>query len=117
MAQTVLRGAGLLATGLLVGAIGTIQHRSYAPWGVVAGLALVAVAGVLARAIGGFAGYGVYALGVAGVVAAMWTYSPGGDILLPNLGNLGQVWLLGVPVVLALVPLAPPGWFRAEPRP
>ncbi len=106
------RIASCLLLGIAVGAVGTVMHRSMSPWGVVLGLVVVLSAGVFARSWEGWAGSLAFAAGWFATVLAMWQVGPGGDILVPELGGWGNIWILGGAVALALPVVAPSRWFE-----
>ncbi|GIG19579.1 hypothetical protein Cch01nite_03030 [Cellulomonas chitinilytica] len=96
-----------LVLGVAVGTVGTLMHRSVQPWGVVACLALVATAGVVARAWDGWPTLVAYALGVLGSTQLLAREGPGGDVLMPAGQAIGWVWVLGAVVVVLGVAAAP----------
>lgn len=102
--------------GVLVGVVGTVQHRWHEPWGVVLCLVLVVVGSVTSRAWGGWPAWVTYAGGVFFAVQALSQTGPGGDVLVPSGEAVGWVWVLGS-IGLALVTGAlPPRLFRDRPR-
>lgn len=102
--------------GVLVGVVGTVQHRWHEPWGVVLCLALVVVGSVTARAWGGWPTWVTYAGGVFFAVQALSQTGPGGDVLVPSGEAIGWVWVLGS-IGLALITGAlPPRLFRDRPH-
>lgn len=114
--SAMLARSGRLATclllGLVVGTIGTVMHRSIAPWGLVLGLAVVVSAGVFARAWEGWSGSLAFAAGWFVAVMVLWQVGPGGDILVPALGGWGNIWILGGAVALGLPLMVPSRWFE-----
>jgi hypothetical protein len=104
-------GAGLL--GVLVGVIGTAVHRIRPPGGLVLALAMVLVAGVLARAWGGWVAMLAVAMGVVAAVGVLGVKGPGGDVLIVA-DTVGYVWYGGA-VMVALAGLAPARWFSDRP--
>lgn len=110
---------GQLATcvllGVVVGAVGTVMHRSLAPWGLVLGLLVVVSAATFARAWQGATGTALFAAGWFATVLVLWQRGPGGDLLVPDLGPWGTVWILGGALAAALPLLAPSRWFEDRP--
>jgi hypothetical protein len=104
---TALSSVFAVLVGFVVGVITTFTHALLAPWGLVAGLVIVAalVAGFRlvfgSRVVGAAA-----ALGVVGAAAALALPGAGGTVLTLD-GVTGWVWALG-PVVIALVVLLVP---------
>lgn len=103
--------ATCLVLGIAVGTVGTVMHRSIAPWGLVLGLFVVVSAATFARAWQGATGTGVVAGGWFVTVLALWQRGPGGDLLVPDLGPWGTVWILGGALLAAAPLLAPARWF------
>lgn len=101
-----------LLLGVVVGGVGTVMHRSVAPWGLVLGLFVLVSAGLFARAWEGWGGTGALAAGWYLAVMTMWVEGPGGDVLVPALGPWGTLWILGGTAALAAPLLAPARWFR-----
>jgi hypothetical protein len=106
-AGTVGKALVALVLGVAVGTVGTLMHRSVQPWGVVVCLALVAAAGVVARAWDGWPTLGGYAVGVLGSTQLLAREGPGGDVLVPADQAIGWVWILGGVVVLLAVAVLP----------
>lgn len=99
--------------GAGVGVVTTFTHRQLPPWGLIAGLLIVAalVAGTRLMAEGRlFAG--AAALGVLLAIGALSLQSSGGSVLVAD-DPLGWVWGIG-PVLIATVLLA---WPEPRPRP
>lgn len=105
------RLAACLVLGIVVGAVGTVMHRAIAPWGLVLGLFVVVSAATFTRAWQGGAGTGLFAGGWFAAVLVLWQGGPGGDLLVPDLGPWGTVWILGGALAAALPLLAPSRWF------
>jgi len=112
----VLRALGALLLGVLVGAVGTVMHRSVRPWGLVVCLLLVLAASVTVRAWGGWAASVGLLVGLFGSVQVLSGFGPGGDVLVPG-GDavLGWTWALGALAVALAVALAPRRWFADVP--
>jgi hypothetical protein len=117
------RIAGSLVLGAVVGALGTVEHRSVPPWGLVLVLLLVLAGAVTVRAWGGLVALLAYAVAWGAVVFALSMRGPGGDVLIPG-GTaswtvLGQVWILGAWVPIAASAFLPSRWFQDAqlPRP
>lgn len=119
-ARLLLSAAGSLLLGAVVGVVGTVTHRSTPPWGIALGLALVLAAGVTARAWGGLVALIAFAAGWCAVATGMSLEGPGGDVLVPggtSTAYLGQIWLLGAWLPIAVTAFLPARWFRDAPRP
>ncbi|QEO09614.1 hypothetical protein [Protaetiibacter larvae] len=108
-------GIGVLAfaVGAAVGVITTFTHRQLPPWGLIAGLLIVAalIAG-LRLAFEGRLAAGAAALGVLLAVAVLSLQTSGGSVLIAG-DALGVVWGVG-PTLVAAVAVA---WPRPRPRP
>ncbi|WP_182113319.1 MULTISPECIES: hypothetical protein [unclassified Actinotalea] len=111
--RVLLRLAGTLLIGVVVGVVGTAVHRWHEPWGLVLALATVLSAGVLVRAWAGWAGMLVLALGIVTTVAVLAMRGPGGDVLVAA-EPVGYVWYGGA-LVVGLAALAPARWFSDRP--
>jgi len=115
-AAAVPRIAGSLVLGTVVGALGTVEHRSVPPWGLVLVLLLVLAGAVTVRAWGGLVALLAYAVAWGAVVFALSMRGPGGDVLIPG-GTaswtvLGQIWILGAWVPIAASAFLPSRWFQ-----
>lgn len=106
-----------LVLGVLVGALGTVMHRSIQPWGVVICLALAFAAAITSRAWGGLVALLGYAIGLFVSVQLLAQEGPGGDTLVPDGQAIGWVWVLGSIAVTILVGVLPRGLFDDRPRP
>lgn len=106
-----------VVAGFVVGAIGTIMHRSIRPWGLVLALLLVLTAAITARAFGGVVAWIGFVVGLGVTVLVLSQTGPGGDVLMPSGQRIGLVWLLGSLVVAVVAMLLPGSWFSDEPRP
>ena len=73
-----------LVLGVVVGALGTVMHRSIPPWGLVVCLALALAAAITARAWGGLLALAGYAIGLFVSVQVLAQKGPGGDTLVPD---------------------------------
>lgn len=113
--RSVLRALGFLLLGVLVGAVGTVMHRSVRPWGVVVCLLLVLAASVTARAAAGWVASLGLLVGLSAAVQVLSTRGPGGDVLVPADGAIGWVWALGSLAVALAVAVAPRAWFSDTP--
>ncbi len=112
----VLRAVGFLLLGVLVGAVGTVMHRSVRPWGVVVCLLLVLAAAVTARAASGWVASVALLVGLFASVQVLSGAGPGGDVLLPAAdGTVGWVWAIGAMAVALAVAVAPRAWFAEVP--
>ncbi|WP_456846730.1 DUF6113 family protein [Cellulomonas sp. P5_C6] len=106
-----------LVLGVLVGALGTVMHRSIQPWGVVICLALAFAAAITSRAWGGLVALLGYAIGLFVSVQLLAQEGPGGDTLVPDGQAIGWVWVLGSIAVTILVGVLPRRLFDDRPRP
>lgn len=109
------RWAGATALGVVIGAVGTVLHRSSVPWGVTLCLAVVLTSAVLVRAWTGLGPVVGYAAGWFAIVQAMSLAGPGGDVLVPAGDDLGYVWGLGGMVMIGVAAFLPGRWFRDAP--
>ena len=100
------RAVGALVLGTVVGAVGTVVHRAYQPWGMVGALVLVLSAAVTARAWSGWVTWVAFLGGLFLAVQVLAQQGPGGDVLVPA-GTLGWVWAIGSLAVAAAVGLLP----------
>ena len=107
-----VRWLAVVVFGGVAGAVGTVLHRAYQPWGVAACLLLVLASAVLARAWLGLVGLLAYGIGWIVVVQALSLKGPGGDVLIPAGQGIGYVWLVGGMLMVAAGAFAPRGWFR-----
>lgn len=101
------------AVGAMVGIVTTFTHRQLPPWGLLAGLLIIAA--LLAGARLAFAGRlatAAAALGVVGACILLSLQSSGGSVLVAN-DALGIVWAVA-PTLIAVVVLV---WPRPRPRP
>jgi hypothetical protein len=111
----VLRALGAVLLGVVVGAVGTVLHRSIRPWGVVVCLLLVLAAAVTARAWAGWVASVGLLVGLFATVQVLSGRGPGGDVLVPADGAIGWVWAVGALLVALGVALAPRSWFADVP--
>lgn len=91
--------------GLLAGGVLTFVHREWAPWGLVAALAVDAAMIVGLRLVVGRGPAIAAAVGVLAATALLALPGPGGSIVIaggPELGPLGDIWALA-PTVIAIV--------------
>lgn len=105
-----------LLLGVLVGALGTVLHRSIPPWGVVICLTLAFVAAVTVRAWTGYVALAGYAVGLFVAVQLLTQRGPGGDTLAPDQQAIGWVWVLGSIAVTIIAALLPRALFDDQPR-
>jgi hypothetical protein len=106
-----------LLLGALVGAIGTVVHRSIPPWGAVLALALAFAAAVTVRAWAGLVALAGYAVGLVVTVQVLAQRGPGGDTLVPDAQAIGWAWVIGSVVMPIIVALLPRALFADRPRP
>ena len=109
------RWAGALTLGVLVGAFGTVVHRTAVPWGIAVCLAFVLASGMLARAWCALAGLLAYGLGWVAAVQVLSLAGPGGDVLVPGGQPIGYVWVGAGMLMVAAAAFAPARWFRDTP--
>lgn len=100
----------VLLLGAFVALVGTIMHRQWVPWILIAALVTVAVAGVLVRAWLGGAGLLPYGIGWFVMVQALAAQGPGGDIIMPG-QTISYVWMIGGMVMIGVAAFAPRKWF------
>lgn len=108
-----LDGVGYVVAALVgagSGAVLTVVHREFAPWGLLAGLAVVAalIAGYRLAFRGRRQAF-VAALGVAVATLALSAEGPGGSVLI-RADLLGYAWSFGMPIVAAIALTLP--WRR-----
>lgn len=115
VSRTLVRWAGALALGVLIGAVGTVVHRTAVPWGITGCLAFVLASGVTARAWAGLAGLLAYGLGWVAVVQVLSLAGPGGDVLMPAGQLIGYAWVGGGMLMVAAAAFAPARWFSDSP--
>jgi len=101
--------------GVLAGAVGTVMHRAWRPWGLLVCLVLVVVIVLTARAWAGWFGYAASAGGTLVAVQVLATGGPGGDVLVPGTDLWGWAWVLGAVVAIGLVGVAPRRWVEDPP--
>ena len=101
------------AVGALVGIVTTFAHRQVPPFGLLAGLLIIAALLVGARlAFPGRLPAAAAGLGVVASVAILSLQTTGGSVLVAN-DPLGLVWAIG-PTLIAVVVVA---WPRPRVRP
>lgn len=101
------------AVGALVGVVTTFTHRQLPPWGLLAGLLIIAALLAGARlAFPGRLAATAAAVGVVGAGILLSLQSTGGSVLVAN-DALGIVWAVG-PALIAVVVLV---WPAPRPRP
>ncbi len=113
--RLLLRALGALLLGLLIGAVGTVMHRSTRPWGLVVALLLVLAASVAVRAWSGWTAVVGLVVGLFVAIQVLSSTGPGGDVLVPASDALGWVWVGGALLLAALVAVAPRSWFADVP--
>lgn len=111
----VLRGLGAVLLGVVVGAVGTVLHRSTRPWGVVVCLLLVLAASVAARAWAGWVASLGLLVGLFVSIEVLASGGPGDDVLMPAGDSFGWVWAVGALLVALGVAVAPRAWFADVP--
>lgn len=108
-------GLAVLAfvVGALVGIVTTFTHRQLPPWGLIAGLLIIAALLVGARfAYEGRLAVASAAVGVVGAVLMLALQVNGGSVLVAD-DPLGTAWVVGTALVVVVV-LA---WPATRPRP
>ena len=105
-----------LLLGVLVGALGTVLHRSIPPWGVAICLTLAFAAAVTVRAWTGYVALAGYAVGLLVTVQLLTQRGPGGDTLAPDQQAVGWVWVLGSIAVTIVAGVLPGALFDDRPR-
>ena len=105
-----------LVLGVVVGALGTVMHRSIPPWGLVICLALAFAAAITARAWGGLVALAGYAIGLFVAVQVLAQKGPGGDTLVPDGQAIGWWWVLGSIAVTIVAGVLPRALFDDRPR-
>lgn len=101
------------AVGAMVGVVTTFTHRQWPPWGLIAGLLIIAALLVGARlAFVGRLAASAAALGVVVSVIVLTLQSTGGSVLVAD-DPLGIAWAIG-PTLVAIVAIVWPG---PRPRP
>ncbi|MBO3086457.1 hypothetical protein [Cellulomonas fengjieae] len=110
------KAALALVLGVVVGALGTVMHRSMPPWGMVVCLALAFAAALTTRAWAGWFTLVGYTGGLVLSMQVLATRGPGGDILVPDGQAIGWAWVLGAVAVTALVGVLPRRLFQERPR-
>ena len=111
--RILVRWAGAVLLGVMIGVIGTGVHRLARPWALLLALAIVLLGGVVARAWAGGGAVLALGLGVATMTAVLAVEGPGGDTLVPA-DVYGYVWYVGG-LAAGLAMLAPRSWFREHP--
>ena len=98
--------AVLAVGGIITASVGAVAHRGYAPFGLIASIAMVGLAALFARTWLGFAGIGV--LGGGWVIATfVWSMNgPGGSVLIAQ-DALGIGWLLGGTLMIVAASVVP----------
>lgn len=112
--RTLARFVATFMLGGLVGASGTVMHRAYAPWGLMACLALVLASAVAVRAWIGLLGLLAYGIAWVVVVQVLSLTGPGGDVLIPAGQVIGYAWIVGGMLMVAVAAFAPRGWFAGD---
>jgi Family of unknown function (DUF6113) len=107
----VLAYACAVLLGVLVGVVGTVVHRQWAPWILLVALLTVAVAGVMVRAWVSTLGLVPYGIGWLVAVQVLATTGPGGDVLMPAQA-VSYAWMIAGMVMIAVAAFAPHRWFR-----
>jgi N-acetyl-1-D-myo-inositol-2-amino-2-deoxy-alpha-D-glucopyranoside deacetylase len=93
--------------GIVAGIITTFTHAQLPPWGLIAGLAIVAaLVGGFRLVFGSRVVAGAAALGVVGASAVLAAPGAGGTALALD-GALGYLWAFGPAVLSAIVLLIP----------
>lgn len=107
--------AGGLILGLVVGVMGTMVHRQWLPWMLIAALIVSLSAALWMRSWRGIAAAGPYAAGWMVAVQVLSLPGPGGNVLITAQPS-GYLWTLGGSLLVLLVLVLPRRWF-IEPQP
>jgi N-acetyl-1-D-myo-inositol-2-amino-2-deoxy-alpha-D-glucopyranoside deacetylase len=113
--EIVVTAVGALLALVLGGGVGlvlTVTHTQWAPWGLVAGLAIVAALVVGMRLAFGRLAAVASALGVLLATALLTLPGAGGSVLVAD-GALGYIWAIG-PTVVSVIAVS---WPTPRPRP
>jgi F0F1-type ATP synthase assembly protein I len=113
--RLLLHALGALVLGALIGAVGTVVHRSTRPWGLVVALLAVAAAAVAVRAWSGWVAIIGLLIGLFAVVQVLASTGPGGDVMMPASDAYGWLWAGGAVLLPVLVAAAPRSWFAETP--
>jgi len=102
---------GGLVLGLLVGTFGTLAHRQWAPWMLVAALVATLSGAVWMRSWHGVPAAVPYAVGWGVATQLLAGTGPGGNALVPA-ETIGYVWVYGGILAALVVLVMPSRWFR-----
>ncbi|MES1169570.1 MAG: hypothetical protein ABUL47_02660 [Leifsonia sp.] len=106
---TLLSSVFAVLVGIVVGVITTFTHSLLAPWGLIAGLAIVAaLIGGFRLVFGSRVVGAAAALGILGAAAALALPGAGGTVLTLD-GITGWAWALGPAAIAVIVLLLPRG--------
>jgi hypothetical protein len=113
--RLLLHALGALLLGALIGAVGTVVHRSTRPWGLVLALLLVVAAAVAVRAWSGAVALLGLVVGLFAVVQVLASTGPGGDVMMPASDAYGWLWAGGAVLLPVVVAALPRSWFAEIP--
>ena len=107
-----VRVAGALVGGLLVGAVATVYHAAWFPWGLVAATALVSLFVVSLRVVGDTRALGIAgSIGYVGTITVLAGVDSQGSVLVVA-DTAGMVFL----AVVTLVTVIALAWPKLSPR-
>ncbi|WP_143338145.1 hypothetical protein [Demequina sp. NBRC 110054] len=106
MMRRALGLGGLLVMGAAIAAIGTLSHRTYPFYGVIAVVVMTFTGALFARAWHDWAGLALYSGAWAIVVFLLAQAGPGGSVLIVE-DALGYTYLLGSAAAIVLVSFTP----------
>ncbi|PWG60387.1 alcohol dehydrogenase [Bifidobacterium catulorum] len=119
-----------VATGFVVGLVGSATHRMGVPWnipyGLVLSLALMGVSAWSARTRAGGLGVGFHLIASGSAAMLVASHASNSRALIifgylsdaysPIMQKAGIIWLLGMVAVQVLMLVLPSAWFHVPPR-